>query len=73
MNEIASNATLNIVTILIGNKTDLDNRVISEEEGRNFASENNLLFIETSAKTGNNVEEAFESVTREVYSRVVAG
>ena len=55
MNEIASNATLNIVTILVGNKTDLENRVISEEEGRNFANDNNLLFIETSAKTGDNV------------------
>ena len=46
--------------LLIGNKTDLeDNRLISYEEGKKLADENNLKFFETSALNGNNVDEAF--------------
>ena len=46
--------------MLIGNKSDLDaRRQVSFEEGERFAKENNLIFMETSAKTAFNVEEAF--------------
>ncbi|KAJ6235074.1 ras-related protein rab-2-a [Anaeramoeba flamelloides] len=45
-----------IVIVLIGNKSDLDSeRVISYEEGKKFADKNGLMFLETSAKTDNNV------------------
>ena len=44
--------------MLIGNKCDLENkRQVSTEEGAAFAKENNLLFLETSAKTAANVEQ----------------
>ena len=50
----------NILICLIGNKLDLENkREVSYEEGKNFAEENNLLFFETSAKEGNNIQEIF--------------
>ena len=50
----------NILICLIGNKIDLENkREVSYEEGKNFAEENNLLFFETSAKEGNNIQEIF--------------
>ena len=40
-----------------GNKLDLKNeRVISSEEGRNYALSNGLMFKETSAKEASNVE-----------------
>jgi len=54
-----------ILICLIGNKTDLEEqREVSYEEGKNFAEENNLLFFETSAKDGNNIQEIFlESAT----------
>ena len=49
-----------MVIMLIGNKSDLDQRrQVSTEEGERFAKENNLIFMETSAKTAFNVEEAF--------------
>ena len=50
---------------LIGNKIDLEEqREVSYEEGKNLAEENNLLFFETSAKDGNNIQEIFlESAT----------
>tara|TARA_B110000238_G_C15714271_1_gene263906 strand:+ start:261 stop:413 length:153 start_codon:yes stop_codon:yes gene_type:complete len=46
--------------MLIGNKADLDSRrQVSSEEGERFAKENGLIFLETSAKTAFNVEQAF--------------
>ena len=46
--------------ILVGNKKDLENeRIISEEEGRKIAEDYNFKFFETSAKTGENVNEIF--------------
>ncbi|KAM3188796.1 hypothetical protein ACQJBY_067640 [Aegilops geniculata] len=49
-----------ITFLLMGNKCDLSNiRVVSYEEGQNFANNHNLVFMEASAKTAENVEKAF--------------
>ena len=49
-----------MVVLLIGNKDDLKaDREVSTEEGEQFARKHNLLFFETSAKTGHNIEAAF--------------
>jgi len=46
--------------LLIGNKTDLEeNREVEIYEASTYANENECLFIETSAKDGYNVENAF--------------
>lgn len=51
-------ANENMTIMLVGNKTDLDHRrAVSTEEGQQFANENGLIFIETSAKSAENVEE----------------
>ena len=43
--------------MLIGNKCDLENRrAVTFEEGKAFADEHGLIFLETSAKTAENVE-----------------
>lgn len=48
----------NIVIMLIGNKSDLDaQRQVTQEEGSTFASKHGLHFLETSAKTSENVDE----------------
>ena len=59
-------AKSNVLRILVGNKTDLeDTRVISKEEGKKLAEENGLKFYEISAKTMNGLVEMFEDVAKE--------
>ena len=44
----------------MGNKAELTNqKVISKQQGEEFAKSNNLTFFETSAKTGQGIDEAF--------------
>ena len=59
---------------LVGNKIDLeDKRVISKEEGQKFADDNGLLFFETSAKTGTNIEEIFNKCTSDIVAKIESG
>jgi Ras-related protein Rab-1A len=65
--EIEKNASKNVLKVLIGNKSDLeDKRVISYNQGKEFADTYGLKFIETSAKKNLNVNEAFETHGREL-------
>lgn len=55
--ELDNNAHEDIVKVLVGNKCDLE-RVVSKEEGKQFMDKHKIsLFFETSAKTGENVDE----------------
>ena len=65
--EIEKNASKNVLKVLIGNKTDLeDKRVITYSQGKEFADSYGLKYIETSAKKNMNVNEAFETLGREL-------
>ena len=67
--EIEKNASKNVLKVLIGNKSDLeDKRVISYNQGKEFADTYGLKFIETSAKKNLNVNEAFETLGRELMN-----
>ena len=46
--------------IIVGNKIDKKNRVISKNEAQNFCFQNNLSYFETSAITGENVFNSFQ-------------
>lgn len=57
LEEARQNGNPNMTIMLIGNKNDLEHRrAVSTKEGESFAQENGLVFLETSAKTANNVE-----------------
>ena len=65
--EIEKNASKNVLKVLIGNKTDLEEkRVITYNQGKEFADTYGLKYIETSAKKNLNVNEAFETLGREL-------
>jgi len=60
--------------MLIGNKSDLEaRREVKKEEGEAFAREHGLIFMETSAKTAANVEEAFIGTAKEIYQKIQEG
>lgn len=53
--------------IIVGNKCDLDSeREVSRQEGETLAREFGCAFIETSAKSRINVENAFSNIVREI-------
>ena len=52
---------------IVGNKTDLEEkRQVSTEEGKAMAEELGSMFIETSAKLGDNVKELFTDLARKL-------
>ena len=69
--EIEKNANKNVYKILIGNKCDLEEkRQVSYEQGKEFADTYGMKFIETSAKTNQNVQEAFVTMTKEIIGQL---
>jgi small GTP-binding protein len=71
LNELQSLALPNAYVLLIGNKSDLDEeREVGAEAVKEFAERNQLEYLETSARTGNGVSEAFARLAVEVYNRV---
>ena len=66
--DLKTNGDDNLSLILLGNKSDLeDKRVISTEEGKNKAEFYKSSFLETSALNGNNIEKAFSELIMDVY------
>ena len=63
-----------IFMVLVGNKCDLeDKRQVSYEEGKELADKNDLLFFESSAKDGINVDEIFENSAKEIAKNIEQG
>ena len=74
LNECRDMCYKNILICLIGNKIDLeDKREVTFEDGENFAKENNLLFFETSAKNGNNINEIFLETAKILMNKIEKG
>jgi Ras-related protein Rab-2A len=74
LEDAREHANPNMTVMLIGNKSDLaSRRAVSVEEGQQFAAQHGLIFLETSAKTAEHVEEAFLSTAEHIYQKIAKG
>jgi len=61
LSEIKKNTSEGTAIVLIGNKCDQENkRMVDSNEASSFATQNGLKYIETSAKEGTRVDDAFK-------------
>lgn len=69
--DLIKNAGKDVLTILVGNKNDLEDlRSVSRKDALAFAKKiKALTYIETSAKTGDNVDESFHSITKKLVEK----
>lgn len=57
--------------VLVGNKIDQkDKREVSYEDGEKFAQMNGFTFFETSAQTGEKVEEVFKNIAKRIVAKI---
>ncbi|XP_063265809.1 ras-related protein Rab-37 isoform X1 [Prinia subflava] len=72
LTEIHEYAQKDVVIMLLGNKADVSSeRAVRTEDGASLAREYGVPFMETSAKTGMNVELAFLAIAKELKQRAV--
>lgn len=63
LKEIDKHANSDIVRLLVGNKFDMaENRVVTKQEAELLANQYNMEYIETSAKTGKNIDKVFITI-----------
>ncbi|EDO47990.1 predicted protein [Nematostella vectensis] len=68
--EIYEYARQDVIIMLLANKADLTKqRVVSRDQGEKLAKDHNVAFMETSAKTGLNVDLAFMAIARDIKHR----
>ncbi|EDR30177.1 hypothetical protein, conserved [Entamoeba dispar SAW760] len=65
LKDVGYYAPKDIIKYLVGNKTDLAaNRIVSSQEAEDLAKREGFEYIETSAKSNNNVDELFQQIGR---------
>jgi len=70
LNDIRTLCDPNAVIQLIGNKSDLgSSRVVTLSEAEQYATQQHMSYLETSAKGGDNVREAFIRVAGQILSK----
>mmetsp|Transcript_94983 Transcript_94983/g.238216 ORF Transcript_94983/g.238216 Transcript_94983/m.238216 type:complete len:200 (+) Transcript_94983:112-711(+) len=68
--QLADHGDENVQKILVGNKSDLaDKRKVTTEEAGELAKKFGMAFFETSAKTGEHVDDAFLNITDQVFQQ----
>ena len=71
LRELRDHTDQKVVTMLVGNKSDLRHlRAVTTEEAKALAEKFDLSFIETSALDSTNVETAFQNILTEIHQLV---
>ncbi|MBA0733250.1 hypothetical protein Gogos_017285 [Gossypium gossypioides] len=74
LEDARQHANPNMAVTVIGNKCDLSQRrAVSKEEGEQFAKDYGLSFLETSARTSQNAEEAFIMTAAKILQNIQEG
>jgi small GTP-binding protein len=69
LDDIRQNNKMSIGKMLLGNKADLeDEREVTNEEGEKLAELLQCKYYETSAKTGQNINEALDEIAKLTYT-----
>ena len=69
--ECKNNGPSTISLVLVGNKIDLeDKRQITYDEGEEYANQNNMLFFETSALNGSNIDKMFNDTVESIIRKI---
>ena len=66
LKQIESHANEDVARVLVANKIDLSNRVISKDQGEQLAQQYGLTYFETSALTGANINELFYHLAEQI-------
>lgn len=69
LREIQEYANSKVLKILVGNKTDRDDREVPSDIGEEFAKQHDMYFLETSAKQADNVERLFYEIAAELIAQ----
>ena len=68
MEQIKNNVSKEEINlILIGNKCDLEERMVEKERGEEMAEKLKIKYYETSALTGQGINEAFEGLAKQIF------
>ncbi|XP_062511670.1 ras-related protein Rab-8A-like [Corticium candelabrum] len=68
---VEEHAAADVERMILGNKCDVtEGRKVSKEKGETLAAEHGIKFMETSAKTGQGVEEAFLILARDIKAKM---
>ena len=74
MEQILSNTQKDeIGLVLLGNKCDMEPRNITEEQGNKMAGELGINYFETSALSGQGINDAFEQLTKDIMKKKGVG
>ena len=74
LNELKNEAPESILYVLIGNKSDLyEKRVISFEQGSDYAKKHKMMFFETSARNKIDIDNIFKETVKRINKNIKEG